>query len=117
VTDDNNYLGAATYNDSGAKGVGSDQKAKTDWFQTVGELLQFGNDTAVTLEQVGISENNAKKKFGPKTDYEVATVGEDKVVHRRSDDRILFRGVEYYRQKQGKMSKWLRVPVTKPLYI
>ena len=109
VTDDNNYLGAATYNDSGSKGVGNDQKPKTDWFETVGEMLQYGSDTAVTLEQVGISESNAKSKFTKETDYEVATIDDKKVVHKRMDDRIIFGGVEYFRKKQGRMSKWLRV--------
>lgn len=115
VSDDNNYLGAATYNDSGTKGVGDDQKTKADWFETVEDMLQFGADTAVTLEAVGISEDNAKKKFGPKTDYEVATIDESKVVHKRSEDRILFGGVEYFRKKQGKMSKWVRVTSDKTL--
>ena len=109
VTDGNNYLGAATYNDSGSKGVGNDQKPKTDWFETVGEMLQYGSDTAVTLEQVGISESNAKSKFTKETDYEVATIDDKKVVHKRMDDRIVFGGVEYFRKKQGRMSKWLRV--------
>jgi RecA-family ATPase len=109
VSDDNNYLGAATYNDSGSKGVGNDQKPKTDWFETVGEMLQYGSDTAVTLEQVGISESNAKSKFTKETDYEVATIDDKKVVHKRMDDRIVFGGVEYFRKKQGRMSKWLRV--------
>ena len=112
VSDDNNYLAVANYNDSGTtgRGTGDDQKSKTDWFEIVDELLQYGTDTAVTLEQVGISATNAKNKFVPGTDFEVATIGGDKVVHRRNEDRIVFMGKEYFRKKTGNISKW--VPVT-----
>jgi hypothetical protein len=113
VADDNNYLAVATYNDSAenGRGTGDGQRTQTDWFETVEEMLQYGTDTAVTLEQVGITESNARNKFGPKTDYEVATIGEDKVVHKRNEDRIVFRGAEYFRKKQGNISKWI-LPVT-----
>lgn len=110
VTDDNNYLGAATYNDSGSKGVGNDQKPKTDWFKAADEMLSMvQGDTAVTLEQLGISETNAKNKFVPGTDFEIATIGEDKVVHRRSEDKIVFMGDEYFRKKHGRTCRWVRV--------
>lgn len=112
VTDDQNFLAIASYNDSGVtgRGTGDGQKTKTDWFEVVGEMLEYTQgDTAVTLEQIGIKESNARDKFKPATDFEVATLGEDKVVHRRSEDKIVFMGVEWYRKKQGKMTKWLRV--------
>lgn len=112
VPDGENFLAVASYNDSGVtgRGTGEDQKQKTDWFQTVDDLLGLlMGDTAVSLEQVGISEGNAKSKFVPATDYEVATVGDTKVVHRRNEDKIVFNGVEYFRKKQGKMIRWLRV--------
>jgi len=111
VADDNNYLAVATYNDSAesGRGTGGGQKTQTDWFETVEEMLQYGTDTAVTLEQVGITESNARNKFGPKTDYEVATVGEEKVIHRRKEDKIVFRGAEYFRKKHGRTCIWSRV--------
>ena len=112
VPDNNNFLGVASYNDSGAsgRGVGDDQRTKTDWFETVRDMLDLvQGDTAVTLEQVGITEGNAKKKFGPGTDFEVATVGDDKVIHCRNDDRIMFHGIEYYRKQAGKSSKWVTI--------
>ena len=111
VPDTNNYLAVASYSDSGSsgRGTGDNQTAKTDWFKTVDELLAFGPDTAVSLEAVGIKEDNAKKKFTKETNYEVATVDDFKVVHRRDEDKILFGGKEYYRKTQGRMSKWLRV--------
>ena len=111
VSDDNNYLAVATYNDSGVtgRGTGDEQKSKTDWFEIVDEMLQLGTDTAVTLEQVGISESNARNKFAPGTDYEVVTLGGDKAVHRRSEDKIVYMGEEYFRKKQGRTSKWVRV--------
>ena len=112
VPDEHNFLAVANYNDSGVtgRGTGDDQKTKTDWFQTVDDLLALTQgDTAVSLEQVGISEGNAKNKFKPATNYEVATVGDDKVVHLRKEDRIVWQGVEYFRKKSGRVSKWLRV--------
>lgn len=118
-TDDNNYLAIATYGDSSSsgRGTGTDQKEKTDWFQTVKDLLMISpGDTAITLEAVGISESNARNKFTPATDYEVATVGDQKVVHRREEDSIVFGGIKYTRQKTGRTSKWIyESRVTKPL--
>lgn len=118
-TDDNNYLAIATFGDSGmsGRGTGTNQKEKTDWFQTVEDLLVISpGDTAITLDAVGISESNARNKFTPATDYEVATVGDQKVVHRRSEDVILFGGIKYSRQKTGRTIKWnYESRVTKPL--
>jgi RecA-family ATPase len=104
VSDDENYLAVATYNDSGSKGVGEEQKGKTDWYEIVSELLEISSDTAVTLEAVGISESNAKNKFGKNTDYEVATVDGVKVVHKRSDEVIIFGGNKF---KKGKGRQWI----------
>ena len=63
--DDKNFLGIATFNDSGTSGRGTSegQKTKTDWYETVDDLLMISSDTAVSLEAVGISEGNAKKKI------------------------------------------------------
>lgn len=109
VADDQNFLGVANFNDSGVsgRGTGDDQKNKTDWYETVDEMLSLGQDTAVTLEAVGITEGNAKKKFGPGTDYEIATVGDDKVVHKRNEDEITFSGQKYERKKNGRGSLWI----------
>lgn len=116
VPDENNYLGAATYYDSGTSGagVGFGEKTKADWFEAVESLLEFSKDTAVTLEAVGISEVNARRKFGPKTDYEVATLDGVKVVHKRAEDTILFGGKPYCRN--GAKNGWKSgVTVTKDL--
>lgn len=104
--DPGNYLAVATYNDSGDKGIGSDQKGKTDWYQTVEDLLAISSDTAVTLDAVGITEGNAKSKFGKSTDFEVATIDGAKVVHMRNEDEIVFGGTRY---KRGKGREWLKV--------
>lgn len=107
VPDKENYLAVATYSDSGGKGVGENQKEKTDWYEVVDELLELSKDTAVSLEAVGISEGNAKKKFSKETDYEVATVDGEKVVHRRSDEVIIFGGLRYERKRAGSHDKWV----------
>ena len=108
VVDTNNYLAIATYNDTGSsgRGTGKDQKGKTDWFQIVDELL-IGTDTAASLEAVGISESNAKKKFAAGTDYEVATVNGTKVVHKREENEIVYAGKRYERKKAGRGDRWL----------
>ena len=109
VPDTNNYLAVAGYSDSGSsgRGTGDNQTKKTDWFKTVDELLSFGPDTAVSLEAVGIKESNARSKFSKETNYEVATLGEHKVVHRRNEDKIIFAGKEYYKQKKGNRITWI----------
>ena len=110
VTDDQNLLAAATFNDSGGKGVGEGQKQKTDWYETVEDLLEcaaVAGDTAVTLEQIGISEDNAKKKFTKDTLYEVATIGDVKVVHKREEDMITYRKTQYKKQKSGARTTWI----------
>ena len=109
VMDANNYLGVATYSDSGSsgRGTGKGQKQKTDWFETVEEMLSASIDSAVTLAAVGISEDNAKKKFTSGTDYEVATVNGLKVVHYRKEDQIDFDGMTYLRRKSGRTCKWV----------
>ena len=109
VPDVNNYLGAASYNDSGenGRGLGEHQAAKTDWFQTVEDLLMIsGKDTAVSIEAVGIKYDTARKHFSKETNYEVATVGDDRVVHKRSEDTIVFGGVEYKRKYNGNRCSW-----------
>ena len=106
--DDKNFLGIATFNDSGASGRGTSegQKTKTDWYETVDDLLMISSDTAVSLDVVGISEGNAKNKFGKGTDYEVATIDGTKVVHKRSEEEITYLG---HRYKRGKGREWLKV--------
>ena len=108
VPDTENFLAIANFNDSAdtGRGTGKDQKQKQDWFETVKELLAVTLDSAVTLEQVGISEANAKKKFGPGTDYEVATLGEVKVVHLRSENEIMYMHKLYRREKAGRGDRW-----------
>ena len=109
VPDDKNFLGIATFSDSGetGRGTGKDQKQKTDWFETVDELLSASIDSAVTLAAVGISESNAKQKFTSETDYEVATINGLKVVHYRKEDQIDFDGMTYLRRKNGRTCKWI----------
>lgn len=109
VADDQNFLGIATFSDSGdtGRGTGKDQTSTTDWFQIVEDLIGLSSDTAVSLEAVGIKEANARKKFGSGTDYEVATVEDQKVVHKRNEDTIIYIGKKYERRKAGSHDKWV----------
>lgn len=109
VPDAENFLAIANFNDSAdtGRGTGKDQRQKQDWFEITEELLASTLDSAVTLEQVGISEANAKKKFGPGTDYEVATLGEVKVVHPRSENEIMYMHKLYKRKQDGKRCIWV----------
>ena len=110
IPDKDNLLAVATFNDSSdtGRGTGDSQTSKKDWFQTVGDILEtILGDTAVTLEQVGISEANAKKKFGPATDFEIATVNGMKVIHYRNENEICYMKKWYKRQKSGKTDKWV----------
>lgn len=109
VPDDQNFLGIATFSDTNAagKGVGKDQNKKTDWYEIVDELLSMSLDSAVTLEAVGITEANAKRKFVPGTRYEIATVDGVKVVHDRFENQIDFNGKTYLRKNAGRGSRWI----------
>lgn len=108
VPDGNNYLAVASYGDSGStgRGTGKDQKDKKDWYQIVDDLLSISFDSAVTLEAVGISEGNAKKKFSRESNYEIATVDGQKVIHKRADNEIRFGGALYERKKAGNGDRW-----------
>lgn len=112
--DNENFLAAASFSDSGetGRGTGKGQQNRGDWFAIVEDLLGVSTDTAVTLEQVGITEQNAKKKFTKDSDYEVATVNNVKVVHKRNEDTITYMGTEYMREPHGSHSKWI-VPSSK----
>lgn len=121
VPDDQNFLAVANYSDSGAsgRGIGGGQKEKSDWFSVVGDMLEIvsmSGDTAVTIEQVGIKEGNAKRTFTKETDYEVATVNAEKLVHRRSEDVIVYMGEKYERKRSGNISKWEPVTGYETLY-
>lgn len=110
VPDDKNFLGIATFSDSAdtGRGTGKDQTGKEDWYEIVEDLLSLTRtDTAVSLESVGIKEGNARKKFGAGTDYEVATLEDQKVVHRRNEDVIVYLGQKYERRKAGSHDKWV----------
>lgn len=109
VPDMNNYLGTAGYADMDANetGVGQGQKKKTDRFEDVRNLLEIhkGED-AVSLEEVGISKDNAKKIFSTKSDYETGQLDGVDVVMRRGIDKCRFRGREYHRVRKGNRTEW-----------
>ena len=109
VPDDQNYLAIANFSDSGetGRGTGRNQTSRDDWFDIVEDLLDVTQgDTAVSLEQVGISESNAKRKFAKETDYEVASIDGVKVVHKRSEDMITYLGNDYIRKRLGNRCEW-----------
>lgn len=114
VPDAENFLGAANYSDSGetGRGTGKGQKEKTDWFKNVDELLELSQDSAVSLEAVGIGLDNAKKKFSKNTDYEVVSLDGIKAVHKRAENYIRFSGKEYERLNDKGRFQWGMV--TKP---
>ena len=110
MPDESNYLAIASYDDTGnaGHGVGDGQRSKSDWYDTVEELLNLvgtNGDTAVTLEQIGISEGNAKAKFRS-GDYEMATVDGVRVVHKRAENHIVYMGVTYARKRSGNSFRW-----------
>lgn len=109
VLDDENFLAVANFSDSGetGRGTGKNQTRKEDWYGIVEDLLDVSQgDTAVSLETVGISVDNAKKKFGKDTDYEVAKVNDVPVVHKRAEDEIVYVGKRYKRGKKGRRVFW-----------
>lgn len=114
--DKENFLAAAKYLDSGTsgKGVGKGQTGKEDRYELAKELLETAEitgDTAITLEQLGVSRDTGRKTFGPETEYAVVTAYVDgekiHMLHRRDDEEIHYKDQVYrlnYKKKQ-----WLPV--------
>lgn len=106
VSDDKNYLAVATYSDSG-RGVGESQKKRMDWQEVARETLDLlVGDSAASLDAIGITEDNARKQFGKESEFEVATIDGTKVVHRRDENGIIFKGKSY---RRGQARKWEKI--------
>ena len=106
--DEFNFLASAKYSDMGGRGVSDDQTPKEDWYDMIEMALSItGDDSAVRIETVGMTVSNARRICGKNTDYEVATVGDDKVIHKRLDNTIRFEGKIYQRQKAGRGDRWV----------
>lgn len=105
--DVNGDLKSAAKNRGSGKGVGKDQKAKSDLYQSVSDTLDarksINGDTAITLEEAG----GRKANFGTETDFECATVGSEQLVHYRAEDEIFRKGRRYYRATNGRGSRWI----------
>lgn len=106
VPDAENFLASAKYQDSvdGGRGKGKNQKSREDWQEEARQMLMFY--PAVTLEQLSIGEQNAKKQFDKNSEFEVATVDGVKVVHPRASEEIVFNGKTYKRKSSGAGVRW-----------
>lgn len=103
--DINGDLKSAAKSRASGKGVGKNQKSKSDRFKDVQDLIDFAKsrgETAVTRESTGCS----RQYFKPETDFECATCRGVEVVHLRSEDEIIFQGRRYYRKKAGARVGW-----------
>ena len=103
--DENGDLKSAAKNRSSNKGIGKDQIAKSDLYNSIRDMLdmRLNGNTAITLEQAG----GHKQYFSPGTDFECATVGGIQVVHDRQEDEIMYNGKRYYRKPHGNRSQWV----------
>ena len=107
VPDTGNFLADAKYQDSvdSGRGKGKGQKEKKDWQELARTALSYAS--VISLEQLDISEANAKKQFGKDSEFEVATVDGDKVVHYRDEDEIVWGGKTYARKTSGAKTHWM----------
>lgn len=105
--DENGDLKSAAKNRGSGKGVGKGQQAKSDLYQNIADTLDarksISGDTAITLEEAG----GRKGDFGPKTDFECATIKGSQYVHYREEDEIYLSGKRYYRKTHGNSFSWM----------
>lgn len=108
--DANNLLAETKYSNMGSRGVGREQTSTKDWFSIVEDLMNVAltGDTAVSIEDVGISKSHAKNVFTPKTRYAVVTTEHDEIlVIERGADMFRYDGRTY--RKNGKTKPWIEV--------
>ena len=108
--DECNFLASANYAESGAGGVGKDQKEKSDWYQIADDVISLKDpDTCATPDEIGITASNSKTVFNAnKTDWMTATLQDGTVVIAKKRQRIIYQGKPYEKgPKQN--SRWLRV--------
>ena len=55
-----------------------------------------------------IPQANAKRKFTKESNYEVATIQGEKLVHLRAENEIVFKGVTWKSYPHGKSVVWGR---------
>lgn len=107
--DEYNFLASANYADAGSGGVGKDQKEKTDWFQVAEDLIAMKVfDNCATLEEIGITDGNARRVFNSKkTDWMQATLQDGTKVVSKQTDVLVYCG-NNYRKGSGRSPRWYR---------
>lgn len=107
--DEYNFLASANYADAGSGGVGKDQKEKADWFQVAEDLIAMKVfDNCVTLEEIGITDGNARRVFNSKkTDWMQATLQDGTKVVSKQTDVLVYCG-NNYRKGFGRSPRWYR---------
>lgn len=105
--DTENYLAAATYADSGGKGVGKSQKDKPSWYEDAEDIIDMKiGDTCATIDELGIKESNAKRTFSAsKTDWMTATLQDGTIVVAKKADEIIYAG-KIYKKGISRNARW-----------
>lgn len=104
--DAENYLASAKYADTGDKGVGKDQTAVEDWYETAENIIALKpTDNCCTITELEISKNRARNVFnGAKTDWMNATINNVMVVAKKTDE-LVYLGVKY-KKGNAQNSTW-----------
>jgi len=108
--DTNNLLSEAKYTGMGTRGIGRDQTSKEDWNGIVEDLINVAldGDTAVSIEDVGITKSRAEHVFGTKSKYATVTTENDEVlIVERGVSEFWYDGRLY--RKAGKTKPWVEV--------
>lgn len=105
VRDEWNFLANAKRSDSrgdDAKG-GRPGNAPEDWIEIADNLLTYklDGDNCLTLDELGISASNAKRKFGPKTMFTTVKVNGETYVKRRDGTNPIICGKEFEKTTKG----------------
>ena len=105
--DEFNFLASAGYADAGDRGIGKDQKEKSDWYQIAEDIIDMKvADNCATIEEIGISESSAKRVFSAiKTDWMTAKLQNGMTVVAKQGSEIIYTG-NIYRKGTGKNARW-----------
>ena len=106
--DDENYLASAKYADTGDKGVGKEQNDKSDWYETAEDIIGMKpTDNCATIDEIGITEGNARKIFNAKkTDWMNVRLPGGVIVVAKNTDEIVYLGNRYRKDGSAQKASW-----------
>lgn len=99
--DEWNFLAdCKTGSDNNDNGVGKNQHSQAEWLNKTDDILKItesiGNN-CISVNDLGMSYSNARRKFGPSSEYKVVKLTEDLyiVTRRNTEEPFIYNGTRY----------------------